>query len=1471
MFKNFKLKAISICSAAAIMLSAVITVFPVAAEAPKLAPADWFTDNFEHGNELKALYDTVYKDNEEKMSVGIGTEDDESSNKVLRIVKNDTIPGTGGDVNITLYPQQADGSYAFVGEDDGNGSIVPKAGKNYNYIVEYRYKLVSTGGAYGIYTSVGVSEKDSMALKNSYTTYTHTATLNTSAIGEWGVFNLYAPTNEWQTVSMPAIYKSGDGFNAPVIVLNFKIAKVFKGEILIDDICIKRVADGDTTSTVIINPNYNTTERFNPITYVTGAEYKLPVLTRKGYEFVGWYADKEYSELCENALPENKVNNRYTILYARWTDSTLTDSFDQNNAGERYMTGGFSIEKNAGINGTDALKLMRTESGEAVTIPRDLKGRLYTFDAKKGESYNYTAELWYKAESTLPADGVTLMFDIVESGTQNSLAGTQGEIKISAELGNADGAYHKASVALRFVAAADKTATIALRAFCASGAELFIDDLNVQEMTRDFGSFKFVGDEDTGYYAPIAGEYGDKTGIKTPDRDGYDFVGWADKDGKIISAASFGNSDYVLYPKWEKFTAPEGTTLIASDNFDKYGADRTATGSTVIGPDASSWATDDFERYATEEFKASDYTDFDFSKDDKYTISVDTEENGNRYLHIVNKGGNNSGINHTLWFRDTNGDIAAKFHQDSRTLSGKFVITYKFRYKINSATEGSFGLYLKSSAVRADDKSFDQVNVFGLTKNYKPIDIGTWGEYYGLGDGNWHTASISTVHNVTTSGRNKDYYPGFVFDIAKRSVDICLDDMSIDVKYYSKSAGDKTALNFRFKTDYKDADNKTVKGPDIDIVSANYGEKANLPTPIVKGKVFEGWYYEGKKIDAENISIERPKNGGITLEAKYRDPAADDPITNTFDVKLVSGNGTGSTAALGVSSSSAGNGLINLIDSTTGSAPVKTLAENEKINWIVRFRYKSSAAVNGGVGIDFDLTKPGTVKSLSAENGTTLNVSLTASDGNWHMVSLPVSLTRNALDLDSDVTLFIKLTSAAAVGGIYFDEFEIYDAGNNALSFVKFEGKKYVAPIAGLVGNTISLPDTPDPDYSIGGWYKDEKLTELFGKANEKITLGNDVLTLYGEYLTPDGFYAVERFDRTTEIYEKQMTSRGGGYQTIWDTYGLAGKMRSFQITDETCHDADGKGKCLKYDIDGVNDTYSSILLTNNVDEQIYLGNKEDEEEALYLVSFWYKVDRADTNIKISVSGSNYNCMWETNSFGCDSVDIPVMYKTDGWQKMNLYLQVSWRMGSAGENAKDIYALFTVSGQGLLYFDDFEYTKVNTGRAESIYFDTDGAAFIAPYTGKEGETIPALPTLKKEGYKFEGWYTDYAYEHKFDRTTFGNDGINYLLAYFTEDEIPASDDTGDNNITNDSENDDDADIDISYQPTPIYEDVTEEYQVVNYRTKTVITKTKIPGNGGFAWYWIVIIAASAVIIVGGAVVAVIVVKRRKALKGAVTK
>ena len=109
------------------------------------------------------------------------------------------------------------------------------------------------------------------------------------------------------------------------------------------------------------------------------------------------------------------------------------------------------------------------------------------------------------------------------------------------------------------------------------------------------------------------------------------------------------------------------------------------------------------------------------------------------------------------------------------------------------------------------------------------------------------------------------------------------------------------------------------------------------------------------------------------------------------------------------------------------------------------------------------------------------------------------------------------------------------------------------------------------------------------------------------------------------------------------------------------------------------------------------------------------------------------------------------------------------------------------------------------------------------------------------------------------------------MAYFTEDEIPAPDDTGDNNITNDSENDDDADIDISYQPTPIYEDVTEEYQVVNYRTKTVITKTKIPGNGGFAWYWIVIIAASAVIIAGGTVAAVIVVKRRKALKGAVTK
>ena len=164
MLKKTCFKIAGVLAAFAVLASTVTVILPTSAAAPKSPPTDWFTDDFEHGNNLKALYDETYTNNTGVITTEISAESEESDNKVLRFAK--TAAATG-DVNVTVFPQTADGEYALVGDETGEG-IKPASGKTYRYIVEYKYRMVSISG-YGIYSEVGVSERDSRNLKNAYT------------------------------------------------------------------------------------------------------------------------------------------------------------------------------------------------------------------------------------------------------------------------------------------------------------------------------------------------------------------------------------------------------------------------------------------------------------------------------------------------------------------------------------------------------------------------------------------------------------------------------------------------------------------------------------------------------------------------------------------------------------------------------------------------------------------------------------------------------------------------------------------------------------------------------------------------------------------------------------------------------------------------------------------------------------------------------------------------------------------------------------------------------------------------------------------------------------------------------------------------------------------------------------------------------------------------------------------------------
>lgn len=1464
MFNKAIYKAISVCAAIAVLASALVVSFGAAADAPKAAPTEWFTDSLDNGKELS--YNTSGNWHDDQMSLSIGDESEENTNKVLRIKKIAQISGAN-EPYAYFYPQLSDGSLAKIGEPDGTIA----AGKTYRYIVEYKFKVISQDNAAGVYAGVGVSAENGTSIKNGMNCYIYNGNNATNNIGAWNVFNTYGPVGgDWQTVSLATSYTSTDALTNPVICLSFKYCGTFVGEILVDDIKVSRVADGDKTATVLFDPNFTgSSEKFNPLTYVAGAEYNsFPTPTRNGYDFVGWYTDSKFSELVDGAFPENSIEvsgkKYYAKLYGRWSETTLTDDFDQKNISDRYLSSGFSIAAGEGQNSTAGLKLSASKADTFTAIPRDLKGKLLTIDAKKDTTYSYTASIWYKASSA-SADS-RIYFDLIKADTKGSISAECGEIEISDTLLNKDGEWHKAVVALRLTAAADATATVALKAETSGAAELVLDNLDLQEMKTAFGSIKFIGDEYTGHYPQVAGKKGAKTNVAPPDRDGYEFLGWVDENGNSVNTASYEASDYVVYPKWEKNAAPEGTTLWASDSFD-YSTGGSSSMETVYPADtAISGATKVFSTDFSQTGAAfgANTTQLKTEGETKSTLDISVASgaglNSSNALKIDMKNPTSADSFSIVWPYKADGKsfpMGDDNESGTITKGSKAKYIARITYKAEKGSNVIFNIGSGCANLTAD--TCGRINKsggsFSINESGDITKPGDWNLTYSPIMDKW--TSITLGLDMSNSG-NDIAWQSFAFELkqnAGKNAVIYINSIELYRVNDDNAALGKVFFN-------------TKGGELLNPVGGVVGVDRTMPTPVKDGSEFVGWYTDAELTKPYNGKFPANAEGAIysTLYAKWNGAFSDSSDSNIFVTARTDKAGTGKTKALKASSGEGGRGFFNLTAASTLKAPSKAVAENERINWIVRFKYKADTLPATGLGIEFDIAKAASAVSCSVEGGTANGAALTFADGYWHTVSLPVSLTRSAVNSGEDITLLVKLLADSAVSGVYFDEFEIFDAGSSAVSFISFNSNQksqYIPPIAGVVGNSIALPHSPSGDYSIGGWYTDVRMTALFGNAGELKSFSEAPLVLYGDYLTPEGLYAAERFDNTIEIYETQARSDAGKMKN-WTDWGLRGKLRQFQITNEVSRDAGGKS--LKYNIDEMTETYSSILLTDTVSDQIYLGSKWDEDANVYLVDVWYRIDRADTELRLSVSGCNYAQMWEGNSAGSDAVVFPAGTKTNGWQKVTFLQTMDWLLGSAGENANDIYALLTVSGQGIMYIDDVEYRKVNDGLAESIYFDTDGGSFCAPITGRKGEAIGQLPTPVKEGYVFDGWYTDYSYEEKLTRATFNGDGINWVYANFVkEGSEDGSDSSGDDSsfddITDDIYASDDSSS-VSFEQVPIYEDILEDVETTNYKTKTVITKTKIPGSAGFPTIALVLIIVAAVLLAGGAV-AFIIIKKRK--------
>lgn len=572
-FKKMR-RVLSIFSAAALMATQLTAIAPeISAEgeaaqgAPKAAPTEWFTDDFENRNELSYKANTT--DNIDKCIFKIENESVEATNKVLKIQKSESITN---EPVIFYYPQLPDGSLAKVGED--NGTIVE--GKTYRYIVEYKLKVISQVGQYAVYVNTGVANKDGTDLKNSTAAYIHSDSADTSKIGTWGDFQTYAPVGgDWQTVSFATSYTSTDNLTEPVISLSFKYCKVFVGEILIDDIKVSRVAEGDTAATVIFNTG--SSQKLNPVSYVAGAQYSFPTLNREGYVFGGYTAN---NQAVTNVFPENSADKNYVILNANW-EQNVTEDFETNTLGSEALkilsneNNLLSIETDKNNN-----KFLHYKSEANTNVPLYFAG---IKNVVNGTKYQVVLEMDYKINTCGEYDryGLEVTIDGFTPGPYNASYHTMScEKNLYFANYTNDGAYYLSNCLNGVKNGEWNHLSVAYDATCTgsinnpyylfwfknggrTGIDVSFDNIKIRVVENKTPSNVIVETNGGTEIRHQGGLVGEEMNLPTTTKNGYTFGGWytdaeltQEFDGKFpvntLESVNNGNTRMYskIYAKW---------------------------------------------------------------------------------------------------------------------------------------------------------------------------------------------------------------------------------------------------------------------------------------------------------------------------------------------------------------------------------------------------------------------------------------------------------------------------------------------------------------------------------------------------------------------------------------------------------------------------------------------------------------------------------------------------------------------------------------------------------------------------------------------------------------------------------------------------------------------------------------------------------------------------------------------------------
>lgn len=748
-------KTVSFLCSAALLLTQAIAVLPASAETESGSDALLGTTlvheaGFDNGGTY-SLNQSGLVSNDATIDVSITANSGTDGSSAMKVVMNNP---TDSDKKAVIWPKNDENSLYSMGD---SGTLT--GGKHYKYIVRLKYK-VETGSS--VIVGIGSGCANETAENCGYLTVGGNSFMtqengDITAPGAWDL--AYSPIyGEWTEISLPLDMCSTRGAAWQTFAIEFKQNAGKTATIYFDDIKLYKVDDADSEMGLVFF-SANGGKALNPVAGIVGTEYTMPTPVRDGYEFAGWYTDADFTTPYDGTFPANNLTatygKGYSRLYAKWKGepkTVLYDNFERENVAYKDVSnkgGEAIIVEGESIDNSSALFVdMNAAAGTRVVLkPQNSDGSVYSI--KSGDAVNLIVKFSYRMDTDSFRWGPLWLKPIIGNESFGALqnlstlivgpnVNTPTHTTYNILSTKATGEWRTVSFPISATATQSGDFMLFFDTTNQTGSML-IDNLEVISLTSDLKSTAMSLNLNNGATTPelvtmVAGD--DISKLPVPEKSGYTFAGWY--------------TDSALTQKCE--VVPETTEQYIS---------------LYAGYDVPYYTvTEDYQRYTGANVQENLSSAFP----DGQTFAVE-EDNGNKYLHIVTDGASIS--NNTYLIKNADGTPLNQSFVNDTTYS----LLISLKYKINSAN--GYGLILKPLICDSEK------NWLCTSTNYPWKHIIHFGDIrndlycHGIKDNEWHTMSLAVDYTPTADYANTEM--GFQIDIGNRAVDVCLDDISVQV------------------------------------------------------------------------------------------------------------------------------------------------------------------------------------------------------------------------------------------------------------------------------------------------------------------------------------------------------------------------------------------------------------------------------------------------------------------------------------------------------------------------------------------------------------------------------------------------------------------------------------------------------------------------------------------------------------------